>query len=190
MGGYFRRDEKGFTLIELLIVVGSIGIWAAIAIVNLIPAQGRARYARAAGDTKEIVIQSMVVTSDYNLTPVTGLGFAANPTFLWSQPTPAGLPQLQVYMAQVSDPWAPGTPCTTAAAGQACYQFSEVVGVGCGAIGPGCVVFSARTVGSDGTVPGVAWPGLAGTVPADDDLGNSSVMGCVFGPNINVANPC
>ncbi|MFQ5848167.1 MAG: type II secretion system protein, partial [Candidatus Methylomirabilales bacterium] len=63
---YFKRDEKGFTLIELLIVVAIIGILAAIAIPNLITAQRRARYSRAAGDTKEIITQAMVLTSDNN----------------------------------------------------------------------------------------------------------------------------
>src|SRR3972149_750749 len=95
---YFKRNEKGFTLIE---------------------AQARARYSRSAGDTKSIVTQAMVVTSDYNQTPVAGLAFAANPSFLWSQPNgPLGTP-IPVDMPQVQAPWAPGTPCTPAAAGQA-----------------------------------------------------------------------
>jgi len=187
---YFKRNEKGFTLIELLIVVAIIGILAAIAIPNLITAQARARYSRSAGDTKSIVTQAMVVTSDYNQTPNGGLGFAMDPSFLWSQPNgPLGTP-IPVYMAQVQDPWAPGTPCINGGAGQACYQFLESVGTGCGLIGPGCVIFSARTVGSDATVPGTAWPGTAGTVPSDNDLGVSSVVGCQFGPNVTISNPC
>ena len=75
MTRYFKRDEKGFTLIELLIVVAIIGILAAIAIPNLITAQRRARYSRAAGDSKTIMTQAMVVTSDYNQTPVADMGF-------------------------------------------------------------------------------------------------------------------
>ena len=178
---YFKRNEKGFTLIELLIVVAIIGILAAIAIPNLITAQRRARYSRAAGDSKSIITQSMVVTSDYNLTPVAGMGFAMDPSFLWTQPAaPAPAPQLAVYMATVQDPWAPaGTN----------YQFVEAVGTGCGAIGPGCVIFSSWTVGGDGAA---AWDGIApgGTAAMADDLGNSSVQGCVFGTLTGIAAPC
>ncbi len=185
MRRHFTRCEKGFTLIELLIVVGIIGILAAIAIANLITAQRRARYSRAAGDTREIVTQALVVTSDYNLTPVTQLGLAM-PQALWTQPTPAGgFPQLPVYMTRVSDPWLPG--------GAGNYQFSEVSPPGAVApIGPGNVVFTAHTVGADGNDDtgggGAGWNGQA--PPGNDDLGTSSLIGCAFGPNIGVANPC
>jgi len=188
MTRYLKRDEKGFTLIELLIVVAIIGILAAIAIPNLITAQRRARYSRAAGDTKSIMTQAMVTTSDYNQTPVAGLGLAADPTFLWRQPVVGALPQLPVYMAQVNDVWAAGIPCTTGAGGEACYTFSEVASPGC-AIGPGCVIFSVITVGGDGAI-GAAWPGLTNTTPTGDDLGNSSVAGCQFGATVGLSNPC
>ena len=190
MTRYLKRDEKGFTLIELLIVVAIIGILAAIAIPNLITAQRRARYSRAAGDTKTIMTQAMVVTSDYNQTPIAGLGFPNDPTFLWTQPTSGALPQLPVYMAQVNDVWAAGAPCAAAGA-PACYQFSEVPAFGGCLIGPGCVVFAVRTVGGDAVSPGVVWTGLAAAgLPGDDDLGNSSVMGCQFGPTVGLSNPC
>jgi len=181
---YFKRNEKGFTLIELLIVVAIIGILAAIAIPNLITAQRRARYSRAAGDSKSIITQAMVVTSDYNLTPIAGLAVGAvnDPSFLWTQPTPAGLPQLAVYMALVNDPWAPlATPS---------YQFTESPGVGPGCAAtatPGCVVFAAFTVGGD-TVQAAQWTGVAPITV--DDLGNSSNLGCSFGPTTGIANPC
>ncbi len=191
MTRYLKRDEKGFTLIELLIVVAIIGILAAIAIPNLITAQRRARYSRAAGDTKTIMTQAMVVTSDYNQTPVAGLGMANDPTFLWTQLIPgAGIPQLPVYMAQVNDVWAAGAPCVAAGAA-ACYQFSEVPSSAACVIGPGCVTFAVRTVGGDANSPGTVWDGLAATgPPADDDLGNSSVQGCQFGPAVGLSNPC
>ena len=180
MGRYLRRNEKGFTLIELLIVVAVIGMLAAIAIVNLLSAQRRARYSRAAGDTREMITQAIVVTSDYNLTPVTQLGLAM-PQALWTQPDPGGgLPRLPHYMAPATDPWAPGGVT---------YQFAEVAPPGGGAIDSVNVVFTAHTIGSDGADnSGPAWNGQG--PPGNDDLGNSTLIGCTFGPSTGVANPC
>ncbi|MFQ5946578.1 MAG: type II secretion system protein [Anaerolineae bacterium] len=174
---YLKRDEKGFTLIELLIVVAIIGILAAIAIPNLITAQRRARYSRAAGDTKSIITQAMVMTSDNNQVASVACGVNPMPACLWDTNAPNNV----TYMATVNDPWA--AAATT-------YLFGQGAAAGGCGLGPGCVVYWSWTIGGDALDDSAAWTGLAGTTPTDDDLGNSTVTGCVFGLNTGITNPC
>ena len=65
------KKSKGFTIVELLIVVGIIGILAAIAIPNLRAAQKKSKYARAASDSKTAVTQGIIYSNDTNANPGT-----------------------------------------------------------------------------------------------------------------------
>jgi general secretion pathway protein G len=157
-------DNAGFTLIELLIVVALIGILAAIGAANLIEGQRRARYSRAAADTRQIVMQTQAFIGDNNCPPNAI-------TDLWSTaPTCSGggpVPNPQLYTSPMTDPWAP----------TATYQFAAP------AVN---AVVRAWSVGSDGAT--TAW---SGAVPiTGDDLGFSSQLGCSSGPLIGTVPSC
>lgn len=175
MRRYGAKDEKGFTLIELLIVVAIIGLLAAIATPSLIAGQQRARYSAAAADTRQIVVQAQVLTSDNNQVANAACGNPM-PACLWDSSAPGTV----LYMSVVNDPWA---------LGGANYQWNQAPAPGCPAATPGCVVYSSWTIGLNGADDnGGAWPGAA--PPLADDLGTSSLIGCAFGPLVPAASPC
>ena len=87
-----RKKSKGFTLIELLIVVTIVLLLSTIAIPNLLSAQRRSRYSRAAADAKTATTQAMVYAMDRNVYPTSLLAIRE-----------AGLTSVQDL-----DPW--GTP--------------------------------------------------------------------------------
>ncbi len=61
-----RRRERGFTLIELLLVVGVIGVLAAIAIPNMLTAIQRAKQKRTMANIKTISNAWEARESDYS----------------------------------------------------------------------------------------------------------------------------
>jgi prepilin-type N-terminal cleavage/methylation domain-containing protein len=175
MGHYGTTGEEGFTLIELLITVAIIGILAAIATPGLIAGQQRARYSTAAADTRQIITQAWILTGDSNQVADTACGNPM-PACLWDGSAPNG----RYYVAKANDPWA--------SAGNS-YRWNQSPAPGCGVATPDCVVYASWTIGANGADDnGGAWAGAA--PPLVDDLGNSTLVGCSYGPAVPIGFPC
>lgn len=78
MSQVLRKRRKGFTLIELLIGVAIVGLLAMIAIPNVMKANRKARYGRAAADAKTATTSAVTYVLDRNMYPTSLAVLRAN----------------------------------------------------------------------------------------------------------------
>lgn len=69
LGRLRQPAGRGFTLVELLVVIVIVGLLASIAIPSLLNAHRKARYSRAASDSKTLVMQSILYGNDRGAYP-------------------------------------------------------------------------------------------------------------------------
>jgi len=73
-----RKRRKGFTLIELLIGIAIVSLLAMIAIPNVMKANRKARYGRAAADAKTATTSAVTYVLDKNVYPTSLAVLRAN----------------------------------------------------------------------------------------------------------------
>lgn len=73
-----RKCRKGFTLIELLIGIAIVSLLAMIAIPNVMKANRKARYGRAAADAKTATTSAVTYVLDKNVYPTSLAVLRAN----------------------------------------------------------------------------------------------------------------
>ncbi len=78
MGQVSRKRRTGFTLIELLIGIAIVSLLAMIAIPNVMKANRKARYGRAAADSKTATTAAVTYVLDKNVYPTSLAVLRAN----------------------------------------------------------------------------------------------------------------
>jgi len=80
MKNLFNKRESGFTLIELLVVIAIIGILAAVVLVSLNSARGKARDARRLADIRQVMTALELFYNDNSRYPLPATASTTGPT--------------------------------------------------------------------------------------------------------------
>lgn len=113
----FNKKDRGFTLIELLVVIAIIGILAAVVLVSLNSARGKARDSRRIADIRQIMTALELFYNDNSRYPLPATASTTGPT-----PTD-GTPAWSTFIS--SWPTAPQPAETGCTAAQNTYTYTQ-----------------------------------------------------------------